>query len=185
MLPNMPDTLTIALVAAAFAGVAAIAGIATAFIIHQGNKRQLRAYLKVEPNMKVPGGTNAPLVFDLEIKNCGQTPAYKLVSFCSIDFKANPFTDFPPRPEDLPPDPPAYLPPGAELTLHGKVAQPRTAQQRADFKSGKSSLYLWGEIKYKDVFGKKRFVKFKWEYGKQAAKNKSGPTICPDGNDAN
>jgi len=75
--------------------------------------------------------------------------------------------------------------PGASVVSTITAPRALTAQQKADIKGGKRSIYIWGEVEFIDAFNKPRWVKFKGEHGAFSAANDTEPIICPDGNDAN
>jgi len=172
----------------------------------QNGRRQLRAYVVGElgtvanvanpiplyaGQVITPAGaeiTNTacgPIVY-IQIKNCGQTPAYKVVHWGNICVREFPLTS------QLPPTPilalknASVLGPGILSTKYLFLPTPLTAQEISDLRAGTAAIYVYGEVDYQDAFGKKRFTKYRIMHhvGQGAIGINAGLTFADEGNEA-
>jgi hypothetical protein len=140
-------------------------------MIHHA-RRQLRAYVLPDNCAIVDGTMLTPPRQDrvgvpgvsMLIKNSGQTPAYKVVSWAQIAviFMRDEQTAL-------------VVPPVAERFsntvgasgLFNKALwydRPLAANEIADIAAGVRAIYLYGRIEYRDAFKKKRFTNFRLFY---------------------
>jgi hypothetical protein len=126
-------------------------------------KRQLRAYVAISG-----GGTELVNIIEgglgirvrVNLINSGQTPAYDFSTWSPPPLIGNPsdlpFTDATPL-EDRP---------GRSITSSGQNADiehviPLSETQLAGLREGTKKLFLWGGADYTDVYGEKRYFRFK------------------------
>jgi hypothetical protein len=126
--------------------------------------RQLRAYVCVDSAaLKFPQpGVPEP---QIHFRNCGQTPAYECRGWIATWFGEHPLNGV------LPP-PPGNLIKGAEVLAPGRktifvapTKPPLPAQFLALLGTPKFTLYVYGEVHYRDAFGKNRWTKYRLTYG--------------------
>jgi hypothetical protein len=128
------------------------------------SRAQLRAYLSVviggavfqDANLRFEGAPN--------VKNNGQTPAYKVRTWISADIisanLAETYDFDKARPADLG-ESQASVGPGETRTLRGVVENRVPDADVAMIKEGvKAALWAWGEVHYDDAFGKPHMVRF-------------------------
>jgi hypothetical protein len=120
------------------------------------SERELRSYVNfVSMTMSHFGAGKLAEGF-LVIRNCGQTPAYKLKDRSSIRVEGFPSTEVHlPTWEEFS----SCMGPGGELTLQPRMDQPMTGQEEADIRTGKKAIYISAEIRYLDAFGTERCTK--------------------------
>jgi hypothetical protein len=141
-------------------------------------ERQLRAYLTRTSGptacREVPGRDPGPeqghrFEFILGIKNCGATPAYRVVSVsaCEIALRQQPPSHdvlWPhPRPSN------ASLGPGQQMSMV-ILSESITRSQVQQVKNGADfRLFVFGIVTYEDTFGHRRTLKFReeveWRHG--------------------
>ena len=163
----------IAVIASIVAFLQFVALVWTVVVMILNGRRQLRAYVGPE-NMGIfegnmmsppqPARVNVPGVAML-IKNCGQTPAYKVVSWAKIAVIAV-------NEETLA----LALPPIMEQRFSNTLAaggtfqkslwfdRPLTPTEIADIANGVRAIYLYGRIEYQDAFKRRRFTNFRHHY---------------------
>jgi hypothetical protein len=161
---------------AAIAGFAAmlqfLALVVTILIMVRNGRRQLRAYVLpdvasiIDGTMLTPpqpARINIPGIGML-IKNCGQTPAYKVVSWAQIAVipiqNENTALAIPPIQEQF------FNTLGAGSTFNKAIwfDRPLAANEIADIALGTRAVYLYGRIEYRDAFRKHRFSDFRLRY---------------------
>jgi hypothetical protein len=161
--------------------------IATVLIMVFNGRRQLRAYV-----FNTQSGIHyldQPLSqVHVVIKNSGQTPAYKLSDWMAIKL-----TKFPPtEPLTL------LLPPADESVVKSesdfgpgdafnKVQEIRLSDEtKAALRAGTMAIYVYGEIRYRDAFKRRRYTKYRLMYGGDAGARPEGALVaCKEGNKAN
>jgi hypothetical protein len=125
-------------------------------------KRQLRAYVFVNKAEIRVISANQPLQVLIEIKNAGQTPAYRLRASLQAFVTAFPLADFPALP---PPGRASDLGPHSEVfvgpTPLAIVLSPEHWQA---FVAGEWAFYAHGTITYADAFGEPRVTDFRFFY---------------------
>lgn len=170
-------------------------------------RQQLRAYVFVE-NVNI-GNVTTPLAWEvapgykptgaeithtalgpfigLLIKNTGQTPAHHVVHFAEAIVREYPLkgrlgSGRIPRFATK-----SSLPTGGITTKTLVMAKPLLADEVADLKRGTKAIYVYGYIKYRDAFRRRRRTQFRLMYN--AASGGVGiataMTICNEGNTAN
>ena len=190
------------------AGLGIIGGILallTILTMRWSAERQLRAYVVVERgiianvanpihNRRDSPETVARIVdpqagphAQITIKNTGQTPAYNLVHWASIDIREFPLTtDLPlmPKPEH------SFwnvLGTGVPEVKTLRMPQPLTSEQIQGLRSGVMAIYCHGEIRYRDAFKKRRWARYRCMYSTYSGVIGIGTDLiyCEEGNEAN
>jgi hypothetical protein len=169
-----------------------VALIATYWIMRNTARRQLRAYVfphtigvyegsVMDPPQ--PAHTNEPGVV-IEFKNCGQTPAYRFISWAEIAV-------IEPINEDKLVVPEAAerfslsLPPGGTSTKSLWLRRKLTAQEIADIQANVRAIYVYGRIEYWDVYKKKHFTNIRVaNSGVWPPAPGAGFNFCDKGNEA-
>jgi hypothetical protein len=130
-------------------------------------RAQLRAYLAIErANRQGAHDFGSQFRFNLSFKNCGQTPAYEGTCWAQVQAKECPLT--------------SELTPSVIKTI-GRFETPPTntfhitqcsdeiagiaADRATDFNDGKIAFYIFGQVDFIDVFGKARWLRFRFRYG--------------------
>jgi len=122
--------------------------------------RQLRAYVNVRGasvQMIVP---NSEPIFTVSVRNYGQTPAHRIVSWMRMNFGADPeaiefndsnYDDSSGR---------SILAPGEGIEMVIGRTTLWTSQEVGDLARCASTASVYGEVKYLDVFGNERYTRF-------------------------
>lgn len=144
-------------------------------------ERQLRAYVQVSgAKAKVPI-RDGVLEVALTLKNFGQTPAHHVTSWIGIAaFNAGQQPHFPSPGDDfgLARGP---IGPGAPRDFTIPLAESMTAPRWQALENGDAAVYVWGEIRYADIFGKKRFTRFRLRMSGEGASD-GRFSMCEEGN---
>lgn len=128
----------------------------------RSSERQLRAYVEVEIEKFLFGGTETTEIV-LKVHNFGLTPAYEVVTNCWVDIRV-----FPPAP-NASYSGPMSMGPGSNATINPQRAiRVKTGTARAlnskeliDVSDGGSRrFYVYGNTSYRDTFGKLRHTDF-------------------------
>lgn len=157
-------------------------------------RAQLRAYL-LPDNMTLFDGSilnpqiqqrfGDPGVYML-LKNSGQTPAYRVVSWAKIDIIEMGKEDsliVPPLSETFT----NTVGPNSISTKLIWFGRPLTAAEIADIGQQKKAIYVYGRAEYRDIFLKRHYTNFRLGYAGQFPPSKSGGTFNfgVTGNDSN
>jgi hypothetical protein len=150
-------------------------------------ERQLRAYLCVSRSeVKFP--MEGIAVASVHVKNCGVTPAYEVRHWIHTWLEAHPLSVSLPTPAEDFKMSTAIL--GAS-DFHIMESEPHVIDPNwiPAFGTKMATLYVYGRIEYRDVFGKTRFTNYRLIYGgmHNRPKTKEGNGILShdvDGNDA-
>ena len=123
------------------------------------SERELRAYvfpveIKVE-NFK----TETPIVAFVQVKNSGQTPAYKFTCYAKMTAGPFPQKDFSDWEETNLPV--AYLGPGETTWFTPRGDHLLTNEQSNAITQGTAAIYVFGEIRYVDAFKRQRRTGFR------------------------
>jgi hypothetical protein len=155
-------------------------------------ERQLRAYICLDSAVL---SFLQPSVAEVEVtlKNCGQTPAYDFRGWLAIWF-----AEYPPN-RELPGPTTSTLRKGTKALGPGGVVHfvagpggpALPPQSIALLGTAKSTLYIYGEVYYRDAFGKSRWTKYRYlckgAEDIRKVPGTAGGSLKPDaeGNDAN
>jgi hypothetical protein len=175
--------------------------------MRDSSERQLRAYVISEsstifnvsnPVPIFPGQVFKPTGAEItnpacgpgvriQIKNAGQTPAYDVAHWGNICFREFPLKSH------LPARDPNFMPvksvlgPGIPSTKLLFMPQALTAKEVADLRAGNAAVYVYGEISYRDTFGKDWYTKYRVMHHPLggAIGVSTDLTFCDEGNEAN
>jgi hypothetical protein len=184
---------------AAFTAILTIATIGLAFgVLFQikdaraSSERQLRAYVFIS-GARVVNATegDGPLEAHVVVKNFGQTPAYKLVNVNGFALDRYPppptlnlvvpeeqFRMFGRSKSDLGPT-------QSEDARQAVDRPPLSEEERRALAHGALVIYVYGEIRYQDAFGRDQWTKYRLMLGGPAGVRPGGRLApCEDGNEA-
>jgi len=177
-------TLGAAVFAAWAAWKAAEAGDEIVTVTRDSAERQLRAYVTISgcgiSDLKT---TKGPIKATLTMKNVGQTPAYDVVHPSAIGIHSFPRTDFPAPPQDLPLSKQVLGPNGIAYKFH--TYRVLTDEENDGITAGKMAIYVFGEVRYRDVFGNSHTTKYRYMIGGRVGLRGKHMAACDDGNEAN
>jgi hypothetical protein len=115
----------------------------------------------------IPDRANVPWV-GLHVKNTGQTPAYRVLSWIQIAVIApaveRTLTITPAMPRPVGPGSILNLGPGGSFSKNLWFDRPLTVPEIADIANNARAIYVYGRIEYQDAFGKSRFTNFRLRY---------------------
>jgi hypothetical protein len=140
------------------AGAAVLQGLAlflTIAVTRWGSKRQLRAYISVTPkevlNWRYP---SYRLGIFLMVKNHGSTPGFEI----TYDFNVRAVSELP-KPAVVTEKfiPNNALFPDEELPVRLFMNGSLTGTEIDEIEKGTKSLFMWGTLSYRDVFGRSRW----------------------------
>jgi hypothetical protein len=144
--------------------------------------RQLRAYVNVANAVAKPDGDF--FVYSIEVKNFGQTPAYKVRLRYVIELRECPTM----RPFIVPDDPKisvAVLPPTVPIHDAFRPRQVLGPNQRQRLADGAAAIYIYGLITYEDIFESPQETEFRYMIGGNVGISPEGAVrICEEGNRA-
>jgi hypothetical protein len=142
----------------------------------------LRAYVSVANAKATPDGDF--FVYAIEVKNFGQTPAYKVRLRYMIELREFPTN----RPFVVPDNPQvsvAVLPPTAPIHDAFRPPQILGPNQRQRLNDGAAAIYIYGLITYEDIFEEPRETVFRYMIGGNVGISPEGAVrICEEGNRA-
>jgi hypothetical protein len=167
--------------------------VGTFFIMRDTARRQLRAYVCIESGLVTFPQPNMPEVL-IEYKNTGQTPAYNTNAWINLWFGPHPLKERIPSASKNLIKGNEVLATGRKSTSAGSPKEPLPPHFLARLGTKEFTLYAYGEIRYRDVFRKERYTKYRFIHGgqegvrpkKDANGNIVGYFLKPDmeGNDA-
>ena len=168
-----------------FTFILAMAGGYHVYVAGATARRQLRAYVFItQTEVNGVASTTQP-VSQLVIRNTGQTPAHDVMVYGNMIFD-----EFPLK-KDLPvlvfSDPQLTkenLGPGSERYKWEYALTPLNEEQITKMHAGTHALYVYGEIRYRDVFRKKRFTKYLYYTGGNMGIRGTILGGYPEGNEA-
>jgi hypothetical protein len=154
----------IAVIASVVAFLQFLALIATVAVMRRTAQRQLRAYVGVVRGELINIDGDDPIEATVIVKNSGQTPAREVVMWGGMAVRGFPLRD-PINPPEKGPPRAQTLAAGAEFykteksfkTAKGEI----TPAHPQMLKEGTISIYVYGEITYRDVFKKKRHTTYR------------------------
>jgi hypothetical protein len=147
----------IAVIASAVAFLQFLALIATVFVMRRTAQRQLRAYICVESGDIELVNAGAGVRAQIRVKNFGQTPAHKAVSWASVRvFDAESPVFSMTRSER--PAFRAMIGPTA-VTLISRLVAISPADLAA-IQAGTKRIFVWGRVEYTDAFNRRRWFLF-------------------------
>jgi hypothetical protein len=183
---KITDTLVAAFTALLFFATVAL-WVSTRNLVRGAEKtaeRQLRAYVFATAARVRHFAINEPVEIEVLIRNTGQTPAYGVYHCMSIAMSNPPLRldelDFSDAPKG------AMGP--AEVSSSFAHFGPDYKLPEGSFRavrSEKAALWVYGEIRYEDAFGKPRWTKFRFIYtGNTVTDPPGGMALDAEGNEA-
>jgi hypothetical protein len=164
--------------------------VGTVFVLIWTARRQLRAYVFVS-SAKIIHGIEDDRIPEAHvvIKNSGQTPAYKLTNVSGLAFDKYPA---PPSLTLTVPDRDYLslvrtrmdLGPGNETSPVTLAKRPLTAMGKISLTAGASAIWVYGEIRYRDVFWRKQWTKYRFMIGGPFGVTGGELVGCEEGNEA-
>ena len=154
----------------------------------QSSERQLRAYICVEAMELEKFGSTDLVQVKVQIKNAGQTPAYKVKTRLGTSVaRGNAKL---PEPTGYPGF--QYIGPGLGSFFTAYIERILTSDEQKSVEKGINTIYVYGDVRYWDAFGKtERWMTFKAQTRSNGTdlEQRSGNIVkvsyCEDGNDAN
>jgi len=156
----------IAGIASAVAFLQFIALILTVSVMRWAARRQLRAYIFLDPAKEFTfvrrPSTTATMEVEIHVKNLGATPAHDVIgeSWVTLDVWPMPADFSFTGPLDDGPRSPDVIPPGGRSHFHTGSSRPLTAEEFAAVQSGALRVYIYGAIRYKDAFDRHHWTNF-------------------------
>jgi hypothetical protein len=196
---------TIVGVIGAWIGLAVL--ICQTIITRRTSQRQLRAYVLSDSSVIVNVANPVPLYPGqvlpqtdaritntaagpgafIQIRNTGQTPAFKVLHWGYICFREYPLTAaLPARLPTVGNPPITVLGPGMIATKMLELNPSLTPAQINDLRNGAGAIYVYGEITYVDAFRKSQFTRYRVMYHRMggAIGVSTILSFCEEGNDA-
>jgi hypothetical protein len=187
---NRSDTWALSDKIAVIASIVALlqffALVGTLFVLMSTARRQLRAYVLISSAQIHDFGIEHPPRVEVIIKNSGQTPAFDLLSWGGMIIEKFPLNiELALPPPDIKQSQTAQGP--GDSSSHSITAgRPLTKIETDVVIAGGMAIYVFGEIKYKDIFKTERSTRFRMMYGGGGGAAPDGAlTFCEEGNDAN
>lgn len=127
-------------------------------------EKQLRAYVCVDSAILKFPQPDVPEA-QVHFKNCGQTPAYNVRGWIHTWFAEYPLTEaLPNAPNDFPKGV-DVLPPARKSIFVAPRKPPLPPHYLSLLGSERFTLYIYGEVRYRDIFGKEQFTKYRLLHG--------------------
>ena len=127
-------------------------------------QRQLRAYVCLESAAVIFPEPAVPEA-QIKFKNCGQTPAYDVRGWIGTWFAEYPLKDeLPNAPRDMQKGT-ETLAPGRVSTFIAARKSPLPPQCLSALGTPKFTMYVYGKIVYRDIFGKEQFTNYRLIHG--------------------
>jgi hypothetical protein len=144
----------------------------------QTAQKQLRAYISMVGG-SITLQNNAMFIrIYIQVKNSGQTPAYKVSTWVTHQIRDLPQFD-PSFTEAQPPEQRGGRSiVGPQMPIDLLIDHPITPEEREGINNGIKRIYVWGQIDYTDVFNEPRWTKFRCISG--VINGQVGWTLVPD-----
>ncbi len=153
-------------------------------------RAQLRAYVFVS-SARVANVADGVPVAHVVIKNFGQTPAYKVVNVSgfALDRYPHPPTlnllirnrefSAPGRSRSV------LAPTQSEDSIDPARRPPLRDEEKQALANGRSIIFLYGEVRYVDIFGRRQWTKYRLMMGGPVGVRSDGALVaCEEGNEA-
>lgn len=164
-----------------------IMGVATVYLVADGrshSRHALRAYV-LASSCRLKRWTDHGAVFEVDIKNFGQTPAYQATIWGGGRSRTIPVSNLrDTRPSDIPFSHSAIGPGESRVT---EVIGNFSAEHKREMEMGKRIFFVIGDVAYRDAFRRKRQSTFRFAMGAEYGMpdTESGElTVSYEGNDA-
>jgi hypothetical protein len=156
----------------------------TGYVQIRTTRAQLRAYVLTARTIVTNVAQGVPEA-EVTIKNFGQTPAYNVISVKG--FYVGPYPSTPnfiitDREFANPSLSREVLGPGG--TAVSADAGPLTPEQRASLTNGTGIIYVYGEIRYRDAFGRQQWTRYRYMMGGPVGLRGDQMAACAEGNEA-
>jgi hypothetical protein len=146
-------------------------------------EKELRAYVSVDKAEIAGIESGGPPVATLTFKNSGQTPAYDLTGMGGIAMGTT--FDSLPVPVGSPRQSRSSLPPGTSTQWFHAAPRPLIPEQIAALRDGTMTLWVYGELHYRDAFGIDRFTRYRFQIGGGVGIQGVRLAVCEEGNEEN
>jgi uncharacterized protein (UPF0333 family) len=146
-------------------------------------EKELRAYVSVDSAQITGVESGHPPVATLVFKNSGLTPAYDLTGMGGIGMEAA-FDSLPPA-VGSPRQSKSSLPPGTPTKWFHLAPRPLIPEETAALRDGTMTLWVYGEIRYRDAFGIDRFTRYRFQIGGGVGIQGVNLAVCEEGNEEN
>jgi hypothetical protein len=117
------------------------------------------------------------------VKNTGQTPAFKFTHQAAIRLAAWPPPDDLFKLSQTPPISSDTLPSGNFSQITVSLGRPLSVDDKTTLGLGIQAVYLFGLIRYEDVFGIKRCARYRYRVGGDVGFNGTAMAPMPEGNE--
>jgi hypothetical protein len=161
-------------------------------VMIQTSRRQLRAYVQVH-SAKIYNaldGKGGPVAAHIVIKNFGRTPAHKVAYASELAFEKHPppsATNFiiSDKEFSVPSRSKSGLAPGQTEEVVEIARRPGlNEQERRDLVDGQMAIFVYGEIRFTDVFGRAQRTRYRYMLGGPHGVRSGGTLVaCEDGNE--
>lgn len=166
--------------------IQAVALVVTIIVMIRNGRRQLRAYIDMMKATIVGIEKDEPLRVNIFVKNAGQTPARNVAWISGMTMKDLPFdeelrvVDF-----NRPGVTNTHL--GAGLEMGHTAPDPKinrilTEKEKTSLKEGKKAIFVYGEIRYIDIFHKPHVTRYQMIYGGAVGASPDSLFVCEKGN---
>jgi hypothetical protein len=174
--------------------ILALLQLTTFVVMIRTSRSQLRAYVQVD-SVKVFNAMDdkaGPIIAHVVIKNFGQTPAHKVTTASEFAFEKYP----PPSTLNLLISDKEFsassnhsrirlAPSQTQEIVEVANRPPLNEQERRALFEGGSAIFVYGEIRFTDVFGRSQRSRYRYMLGGPAGIRSGGSLVaCEDGNDA-
>lgn len=132
-------------------------------------ERQLRAYICWQEGCVAPHASEGYYDVTFSLRNSGQTPAYDVQSWRCSSIVDLPEPNAPFQTADSWGGR-GMVGPGANMGAVGELRNKLTPEDRINIKQGKRTIFVWGEVTYRDAFGKPRFTRFRFILGSETSR---------------
>lgn len=179
---EMERSLAIAKLSADASVKSALAAEVMAGSIEKTAMRQLRAYVWKETASYF---LEENAVVECALRNSGQTPAMRVRCWLRLELLDPASPEFEPPPERID-DAGFVINPGSTHTLHAHRLKALDEGDASDLSVGARRFYLWGEIRYDDIFGHEHRTRFRLFHRvyERGGKPMQIWSYCDEGNDA-
>ena len=138
------------------------AATATVKAIKETSRKELRARVFVATAARLGSAAAGPFHAEITIQNFGKTPAYGCTCAIELVLRPNPPDDSAfPAPRITGQEPKMVLPPDGQFTVVKSLPAGTFGNtQHSHVMATGYAIFVYGEIRYRDGFGKKRFNNF-------------------------
>jgi hypothetical protein len=125
------------------------------------SRRSLRAYVGITEAKRIDVQNHRQFVAQVMIENSGQTPAYDLTAWAWIELAVNPLSkSLDPAKDKDKNQSRSTIGPRRKIFLRVNYETPLSDADILGLQQGKLGLYLYGNIQYRDAFGRTQGADF-------------------------